>query len=259
MEKPHYRLLGVQVDALSIPELNSLISTSITHNRKNIVANHNLHSLYLYHHDAKMREFYAQADYAHIDGMPLILFGKLLGFPLRREQRVTYADWIWLLMAEAAKNNWRVFYLGSKPGVARSAAKILCDKFPGLQIATAHGYIDTKKDSQDNTEIIAKINAYHPHILMVGMGMPLQESWILENLEQINTNSILTSGACMDYVAGVVPTPPRWMGKCGLEWSYRLFSEPQRLWKRYLVEPWFVMRLLFLEMINLRKDARIRV
>ena len=78
--------------------------------------------------------------------------------------------------------------------------------------------------------------------------MPRQEHWILENLEYINTNAILTSGACIDYVAGAIPTPPRWMGRVGLEWLYRLLSEPKRLWNRYLLEPQFVVKLLFQEM-----------
>ncbi|MDF5721136.1 MAG: WecB/TagA/CpsF family glycosyltransferase [Rhizonema sp. PD37] len=247
MKRSPYKLLGVQVDAFSIPQLNSLIAESIEQKKKRIVANHNLHSLYLYHHDFKMRLFYAKADYAHIDGMPLVLIGKLLSFPLKREQRVTYADWVWPLMSEAAQKGWRVFYLGSKPGVAERGASILRRKFVGLQIKTAHGYINS---SHENRATIAEINAYQPHILMVGMGMPCQEYWILDNLEQIHAHTILPSGACMDYVAGAIPTPPRWMGKMGLEWLYRLFSEPKRLWRRYLVEPWFVAGLFIREILN---------
>jgi N-acetylglucosaminyldiphosphoundecaprenol N-acetyl-beta-D-mannosaminyltransferase len=241
------KFLGVEVDALSIPELNSLIAESIMQNRKWIIANHNLHSLYLYHHDPKMRAFYAKADYTHIDGMPLIMFGKLLGFPLHRQQRVTYVDWVNPLMAEAARQGWRIFYLGSKPGVAEKGARILRDRFPDLQINCAHGYIDPRKHSQDNLATLAAIKAYQPHILMVGMGMPRQEYWIAENLESIHANAILTSGACIDYVAGAVPTPPRWMGRFGLEWLYRLVNEPKRLWQRYLLEPWFVVQLLLRE------------
>ncbi|GAB1545064.1 WecB/TagA/CpsF family glycosyltransferase [Scytonema sp. NUACC21] len=251
-----YKYLGVQVNPLSIPELNSLIAESIQQNQKWIIANHNLHSLYLYHNEPKMRAFYAKADYTHIDGMPLVLIGKLLGFPIKREQRVTYADWVWPLMAQAASKGWRIFYLGSKPGVAEQGASILRQQFPGLQIACAHGYIDTHQDSKNNLATLAKINAYKPHILMVGMGMPRQEYWILDNLEQIQTNTILTSGACMDYVAGVVPTPPRWMGKCGLEWSYRLFSEPKRLWRRYLLEPWFLAGLFLQEIWSLPSQVK---
>lgn len=244
------QLLGVQVDALSISDLNFLISQSIQHNHKWVIANHNLHSLYLYHHDAKMRDFYKLAAYTHIDGMPLIVAGKLLGYPLKREQRVTYVDWVWKLMGDAVKNNWRIFYLGSKPGVAERGAEILCKRFPGLQIQTAHGYIDMRRGSEDNQQLIKAINAYQPHVLMVGMGMPRQEHWILEHFDILDVNSILPSGACIDYVAGAVPTPPRWMGRFGLEWLYRLFSEPKRLWKRYLVEPWFVMKLFIYDFFS---------
>ncbi|MBH8566259.1 WecB/TagA/CpsF family glycosyltransferase [Nostoc sp. CENA67] len=250
MQKLRYKFLGIQVDAFSISELNSLIAESIERNQKWIIANHNLHSLYIFHHDTKMRAFYTKADYSHIDGMPLVLIGKLLGFPLKREQRVTYADWVWPLMAEAAEKGWRVFYLGSKPGVAERGARILQEKFAGLQIATTDGYIDIRQESPENLATLAAIKAYQPHVLMVGMGMPRQEYWILDNLENIHTNAILTSGACMDYVAGAVPTPPRWMGKLGLEWFYRLWSEPKRLWKRYLLEPWFVARLFLREIFK---------
>ncbi|MDZ8227012.1 WecB/TagA/CpsF family glycosyltransferase [Nostoc sp. ChiVER01] len=251
-----YKLLGVQVDALSIPELNLLIEESIENNKKWIIANHNMHSLYLFHNDPKMQAFYAKAKYTHIDGMPLLFIGKLLGFPMKREQRVTYADWVWPLMAEAAEKGWRVFYLGSKPGVAEKGASILCRRFPGLQIACAHGYIDMNKDSQENLATLAAINAYKPHVLMVGMGMPRQERWIYENLEHIHTNTILTSGACIDYVAGAIPTPPRWMGKMGLEWLYRLLSEPKRLWRRYLLEPWFLATLFLQEILSMPSQQK---
>ncbi|OKH38522.1 glycosyltransferase [Calothrix sp. HK-06] len=251
-----YQFLGVQLNALSIPELNSLIDEAVQKNRKWIIANHNLHSLYIYHNDPKMRAFYAKAEYTHIDSMPLVLVGKLLGFPLKREQRVTYADWVWPLMEEASRKNWRVFYLGSKPGVAEKGANILRQKYPGLQIACTDGYIDVRKNSKENLATIDAINAYQPHILMVGMSMPRQEHWILDNLDRLSVNSILTSGACLDYVAGAVPTPPRWMGKLGLEWLYRLSSEPKRLWKRYLVEPWFLSKLLLLEILNIPNQAQ---
>lgn len=256
MKRSPYQYLGVEVDALSIPELNSLIAKSIEQKQKWIIANHNLHSLYLYHHDQQMKDFYTKADYIHIDGMPLVYIGKLLGFPMKREQRVTYADWVWPLMEEAAVKGWRIFYLGSKPGVADEGARILRQKFPGLKITCAHGYIDMNKNSQDSIAIRAAINDYKPHILMVGMGMPRQEHWILENLDYIQTNSVLTSGACIDYVAGAVPTPPRWMGRVGLEWLFRLMVEPKRLWKRYLVEPWFVVQLLLREIWRIPSQAK---
>ena len=248
MKRSSYSLLGAKVDALTIPDLNSLIAEAVERNTKWVIANHNLNSLHLYHHDPKMQAFYAKADYLHIDGMPLVLLGQRLGLPLKREHRVTYADWVWPLMAEAAQQGWRIFYLGSKPGVAEQGASILREKFPSLEIATEHGYFDIRPDSQENQTVLSAIHAYQPHVLMVGMSMPRQEHWILDNLEHIQANAILPSGACIDYVAGAIPTPPRWMGRLGLEWLHRLWSEPRRLWKRYLIEPWFIANLFLREM-----------
>lgn len=79
---------------------------------------------------------------------------------------------------------------------------------------------------------------------MVGMGMPRQEHWVVEYHERIEANVIWLVGACFDYVAGAIPTPPRWMGRVGLEWLYRLYSEPQRLASRYLLEPWSLVPLM---------------
>jgi N-acetylglucosaminyldiphosphoundecaprenol N-acetyl-beta-D-mannosaminyltransferase len=79
---------------------------------------------------------------------------------------------------------------------------------------------------------------------MVGMGMPRQELWIEANLNAIQANIILATGAVLDYVAGVIPTPPRWSGPLGLEWAFRLAAEPRRLASRYLIEPWTLVPIV---------------
>jgi N-acetylglucosaminyldiphosphoundecaprenol N-acetyl-beta-D-mannosaminyltransferase len=76
------------------------------------------------------------------------------------------------------------------------------------------------------------------------MGMPKQEHWILKNSGALQFNTICTVGACMDYVVGAKKLPPRWLGPIGLEWAYRLFTEPRRLFRRYLIEPWHILRFL---------------
>jgi N-acetylglucosaminyldiphosphoundecaprenol N-acetyl-beta-D-mannosaminyltransferase len=116
---------------------------------------------------------------------------------------------------------------------------------PGLQIATAHGYFDRSPGSIENEAVLAQINAYQPHILLVGMGMPLQEHWLIDMFDRIDANVLMNVGAIMDYFAGEIPTPPRWMGRVGLEWLYRLGSEPRRLWQRYLVEPWLLLWMCY--------------
>ena len=237
------KLLGGDVDAVTMDDLHALIASAVAGREKWIVAHHNMHSVYLYHRDPKMRELYRKARCVHVDGMPLIVLGRLRGFALRREHRITYVDLVRPLMALAARKGFRVFYLGSRPGVAARGAALLQSEIPNLQIATHHGYAGMP-GQPDNGEVLAEIERFRPDILMVGMGMPRQEHWIVDNLQDLHAHAILTSGACMDYVAGVVPTAPRWMGRVGAEWLFRLWSEPTRLWYRYLVEPWFILMLL---------------
>lgn len=246
MKTEWYKILGVKVNLFNIKQLNSLIEEAIGKKSKWIVANHNLNSIYIFHHDYRMRDFYNIADYVHIDGMPLIFLGKFLKLPFKKEHRVTYADWVWSLMAQAAKEGWRILYLGSRPGVAEKGAEILRNEYPGLEIATESGYFCV---NAQNHLVLDKIKVYQPNVLMVGMGMPRQEKWILDNIKDLKVNIILPCGACIDYIAKEVPTPPRWMGQVGLEWLYRLLTNPKRLWKRYLVEPWFLAKLLFEELI----------
>jgi N-acetylglucosaminyldiphosphoundecaprenol N-acetyl-beta-D-mannosaminyltransferase len=232
-------LLGVEVDAVTIEDLLALVTNSVDRRVQSIIAHHNLHSVYLYQRDPEMRRLYALAKAAHIDGMPLVSWGRLLGYPLRRDHRVTYVDWVRPLLSEAESGGWRVFYLGGRPGVAEKAAASLRRDFPRLQIQSHHGYFDDTGD--ENEAVLATIGEFDPDVLMVGMGMPRQERWVVANVGKVNASVVLTSGACFDYVAGAVPTPPRWMGQAGLEWTYRLLSEPRRLWRRYLVEPWFLL------------------
>jgi N-acetylglucosaminyldiphosphoundecaprenol N-acetyl-beta-D-mannosaminyltransferase len=197
-----------------------------------------------------MREFYSNARYIHIDGMSIVFLGKLFGLPLKREHRTTYADWFWSIVEQAHSNNWRIFYLGSKPGVAEIGAQKISDKYPGIRVATHHGYFNTSNSSSDSEGIVEIINDYKPHILMVGMGMPRQELWLADNLKHLSANILLPSGAAIDYLAGEVPTPPRWSGKLGLEWLFRLLAEPKRLGYRYLIEPIFILRLLIIEVFT---------
>ncbi len=243
-------ILGVQVEALSMSDLNAIVVDAVESNKRMIVANHNLHSIYHYHHDSKMRLFYAAAHHIHIDGMAIVGMGRLLGIPLRREHRVTFVDWIGPLSNLAAERGWRVFYLGSQPGVAELGADALRHSYPGLQIETAHGFFDPDPASLEAQAVTARIEAWCPNLLITGMGMPRQERWIVDHLDKLSANVILNGGAALDYFAGVIPTPPRWAGRCGLEWLFRLLAEPRRLWFRYLVEPWFIAYKLVIDLIS---------
>ncbi len=239
-------------------ELNDLTERAITEQRKWIITNHNLHSVYLFLRSPKLRDFYAGAHWTFIDGMPLVVLGRLYGYPLKRNHRVTLADWTHPLMELAASKGWRVFYLGSPKGVAEKGAAVLRGQYPTLQIEVSDGYFDARQGSLENESLLQRINAYKPDILMVGMSMPRQEYWTHDNFARIEAHVILSSsGAAMDYVAGAVKTPPRWMGRVGLEWASRLVNEPRRLFGRYLVEPWYILALLIMD--YLRGGGKLKV
>lgn len=246
-----YELLGEEVHPLSIHELNELIGLAINNNRKIIICSQNLHSIYTLKKNKEMQGLHINS-YKRIDGMPLILWGKFLGYPLKREHRVTWVDWMRPLMAEAELKKWSIFYIGSTKEVAEKAAQELRCCYPNLVINVSDGYFDMSTRSSENRKKINEMKKMKPNILMVGMGMPRQEEWVMKNKQNLDANVILTCGAAMEYFAGVVNSPPRWMGKLSLEWAYRLLDKPDRFWKRYLIEPWSLVPLMIADMKNKR-------
>ena len=247
---PSYDLLGVRVHALSIDELTDAVAAGVRSGQRRIIAHHNLHSIYLHQRDAKLRAFFRRAYLVHVDGMSLIFAGRLLGLPLRREHRITYVDWTDPLLAAATSRGWRVMYVGERAGVAERGAAALRRRHPGLVFDTHHGFFDPATHGDENRAVLRRIHDFEPNVLMVGMGMPRQEHWVHDNLSQLPSCAVLTTGAAITYAAGTVPTPPRWAGTIGIEWAFRLFAEPRRLWKRYLVEPWSVLALLVRELFD---------
>jgi len=232
------RLLGGEVDLITPGDVLQRVDRAASGGEPALIANHNAHSLFLVRRSPQLQTFFAQADLIQIDSTPLILWGRLLGLPLTRKMRSTYLDWrddFWRL-AEARR--WRVFYLGGAPGVADAAAARLARRYRGVRIACQHGYFDHAADSLENRQVLAAISAFDPQVLLVGMGMPLQELWVLENRAAIGRRAILTVGAAFDYEAGAQIAAPRWTGRLGVEWLARLVGQPRRLAGRYLVEPW---------------------
>lgn len=238
------RFLGISVQPMTMAALTDTVIERVSANQKSVIANHNMHSLYLFHKEAAegpdgpFQRYFSRAHYTHIDGMSIVLLARLYGHTANRIHRVGYTDWLPSLMDSAVERNWRVFYLGSAPGVVDIGALALQKRHPELQLEYRHGYFDMDPEGSENKNVLQRIADFQPHLLMVGMGMPRQERWIEANLDAIQANVILATGAVLDYVARVIPTPPRWSGPLGLEWAFRLAAEPRRLASRYLIEPW---------------------
>ncbi len=237
------------MDLVRPEEVFHFVSSKIAAGEKAIIANHNLHSLYLLKRSAALRAFFRQADLVEVDSIPLILWAHLTGRQSRRFHRCTYLDWrndFWTL---AQRNSWRVFFVGGKHGIAEAAADKIRLAYPGVHLETQHGYFDSAQGSAANAAVVESIKDFGPHILFVGMGMPIQETWILENHEALPVCAMFTVGGAFDYEAGVQLPCPRWAGQLGVEWLFRLVTNPT-LAKRYLIEPW---SLVGLAMVDLKR------
>lgn len=237
---PRIRLLGAEVDLITPDEVMSALDFMVLEPRASIVANHNTYSLSLLRRQPGLRRFFEAADLIEIDSTVVISWARLLGLPARQHHRSTYLDWRDAFWRKARTRGWRVYLLGGRQGVAHEAAERLLTRWPGARLKAHHGYFDATAGSPDNEAVLADILAFDPDIILVGMGMPRQEAWILDNHRRLERGVLLSVGAAIDYEAGVQKPAPRWLGRCGLEWAYRLIREPRRLARRYLVDPWIL-------------------
>ena len=247
-----HHLLGVRVSAMTIPQMHEQIHAAVESRSRFVMVSQNLHSVYTVHRDPELRRAQDLATRIRIDGIPIVYFGRLLGLPLTSAQRTGWMDWLDPFMRTAVERGWRVHYVGSKPGIAARGAEILRQRYPGLSMETDHGYFPLEPGHAEFEAVVAHVRATDPDVLIIGMGMPRQERFMLQVAQRVDVPVLLTAGACIDYVAGVIPVPPRWLGALGLEWAYRLASEPRRLWRRYLVEPWFAIGLFLREFVQQR-------
>jgi len=235
------RALGGEMDLVRPEEVLWFTSQKIAAGERAVVANHNLHSLYLLRREPQVREFFRRADLIEVDSTPLIHWMRLVGRHSRPFHRCTYLDWRDAFWALAAEQGWRVFYLGGAPGVAQTAATNLTARYPGLKLVVRDGYFDAAPGSDDNAAVLRQIDDFAPQVLFVGMGMPRQEIWISQNGSRLPNCVMFSVGAAFDYEAGVQVAAPRWMGGLGVEWLFRLLHDPRRLFGRYCVEPWFLV------------------
>ena len=235
------QVLGGSMDLVRPEEVFHFVAGKIAARESAVVANHNLHSLYLIRKDEKIAEFFRTSDLIEVDSVPVIFWARIVGRASRRFHRCTYLDWRDAFWARAIQENWKVFFVGGAPGVGEKATARIQADWPEAQIQTHHGYFDVSPGSAENEAVIEAINAYAPDVVLVGMGMPRQEIWVQDNQAKLGPCVTFTVGGAFDYEAGVQRPSPRWMGQVGMEWLFRLMVDPQRLFTRYCVEPWSLM------------------
>ena len=227
-------LLKTRFHKVTVHELIEYVTQAAKLEKKTIVGHVNVHAMNLVYEQPWYRDFFNNnADLVFCDGFGVLLGAKLKGYSVESEHRMTCPDYIEDLALALAKENISLFLLAGKPGVVDKAIAKFKQVAPNLRIQGHHGYFD--KSGEENDAIVEKINKFKPDVLYIGFGMPLQERWILDNLERVEARVFLPLGACLDFYTDTVYRGPSWLTDNGFEWLTRLITEPQRLWQRYLL------------------------
>jgi N-acetylglucosaminyldiphosphoundecaprenol N-acetyl-beta-D-mannosaminyltransferase len=244
---PRTTVFGVDIDVTTSASAVERILSWCRLGWRQLVVTPNLDHVVALRSNPKLAAAYERAGLVLADGMPLVWASRLGGPPL--PERVTGADLIQPLCRAAAQEGLSVFFLGSRMPVLEEAARRLSAMAPGLKVAglyePPHG---ADFDAAEDDRIVELIRAAKPDILFLALGMPKQEIWAARNMDRLETHAVLCIGAGLDYIAGKVSRAPRILQRTGLEWVWRLLSEPARLGPRYGRDIAWVPRL-FLEQL----------
>ena len=160
------------------------------------------------------------------------------------KEKVSGSDLIPALCEVAAKKTYSLFIIGGADGVAEKAQKNLEETYNGINIVGTYAPpFGFEKDEKELNNINSMISQVSPDIIIACFGCPKQEKWIYENYQKYNAIVSICAGATVDFLAGNVSRAPAWMSNHGLEWLYRFFQEPRRLFKRYFVDDIKIFKL----------------
>lgn len=221
--------LGITVDVVDTEGLFNRIVDFVEARTPRKVTYLNAHCTVMAMNDPVYKGNLNNHDLVYADGQGVVWASKLIGPGL--PCRSTGADFLPRFCERFAEKKIRLFFLGAEPGVADSAAKRLEEKIPALSVVgTHHGYLD----GIDDARLVAEINEAKPDILIVGMGVPLQENWVEKNFSSLDIPVVWSVGALFNFISGDLARGPRFLVDHGFEWLCRLFIEPRRLWRRFI-------------------------
>jgi N-acetylglucosaminyldiphosphoundecaprenol N-acetyl-beta-D-mannosaminyltransferase len=252
MEIEKVNVLGVGISVLDQDRARQFLFAAVRNGWRGYVTITNVHSVSEARHDSELRRILNNALLATPDGMPLVWMGRLQGH--RSIRRVYGPDLLLNLCEHSREHGFSHFFFGGKPGVAEELANVLQHRFPGLHVAGTC-FPPFRPLNQSEREALAQqVRKAQPDFFWVGMGMPKQEKFMAEYISILPEAKIFIGvGAAFDFFTGRVKQAPRWIMRIGLEWVFRLFQEPKRLWRRYLIyNPLFIIRATC-QLLGLRK------
>jgi N-acetylglucosaminyldiphosphoundecaprenol N-acetyl-beta-D-mannosaminyltransferase len=226
---PNY-VLGVRFDNVTTVEAADQIEYFIRDGRPHMILARNAAIRVMEDQDPWFHQVYEMSDLVTVDGMAFVYLGKLFGRPFKE---MTGGPALWYeVLRRAANKGYGVFLLGASEVVLQAAIASLRQRYPDLQIVGHHnGYFKPEQEEQ----VVDGIQRARPQILMVGMGSPMKEIFLQKNLHRMGVPACVGVGGAIDLLAGVSRLAPMWMRRLCLEWMFRVWQEPGRLLRRYVV------------------------
>lgn len=247
---PKFNVIGVGVSIVNMKVALKTIDGWIANQSKNFVCIRDVNGVMHCRKDNEYKRIHDNAGLVTPDGMPIIWLARLMG--IKDIERVCGSDLMAALCEQTMENGYKHFFYGGKPDVVERLAANLRKRYPHIRIAGTYSPPFRPLTGQEEDKMVAMINHSRADIVWVGLGSPKQEYWMAQHAAHIDAAVLIGVGAAFDFLAGTGKRAPVWMQRSGLEWLYRLLSEPRRLWRRYLtVTPRFIP-LALLQLWRLR-------
>jgi N-acetylglucosaminyldiphosphoundecaprenol N-acetyl-beta-D-mannosaminyltransferase len=229
----YFNLLGVRVSAIDMGDACAAVEQAIAGNKKIYMCVCPVSTVMECRQDKKVLESVNSASVVTPDGMPVVLMGRLKGH--RNVRRVYGPDLMLEVLRISEKKGYKNYFYGSSAQVLLRIKEKLINNFSGLKVSGSFSPPFRKLSVSEDHEIVQMINNADPDILWVGLGSPKQDIWMYEHRDKLNARVMVGVGAAFDFFAETKKQAPVFMRKAGLEWLFRLVSEPARLWKRYII------------------------
>ena len=248
---PKGDILGVSVHALTMESILSVFKEWIRERKPQYVCCVPAHSVMECVDHTELRTVFNNSGLSTPDGMAIVWLLRAQGFS--HVERVYGPDLLWAACQAGLALGWRHYFYGASPETCEKLALRLKTNFPDLVIAGMESPPFRELSVDEKGGLIERIRQSSPDILWVALGSPKQEKWMSEWVDTLGVSVMVGVGAAFDFLAGCKPQAPRWVQKMGLEWFFRLISEPRRLWKRYLLNyPRFIL-LTLLDALRVKK------
>jgi N-acetylglucosaminyldiphosphoundecaprenol N-acetyl-beta-D-mannosaminyltransferase len=225
-------VLGVPLALTDYERTLDWIDEAVAHGSRGYICVAAVHTVMAFQEDQDLRRAVLDSDLTVADGQPLVWAMNLLGHNL--PTRVYGPDLMKKACERAAHSGHRFFLYGGREEALATLREELPRRYPGLTVAGVRHAPFRELTPEEAEAIAAELNAAEPDVIWVGLGVPLQEKWMAAMRERLDAPVLVGVGAAFDFHAGIKRQAPDSLQRLGLEWAFRLFQEPRRLWRRYL-------------------------